>query len=198
MIFVIYKTFMLKKLTTLTLIILALVSTFSQDGAVAAADTENKGLYVHIQNFRAREGDRLVADLQNSVGYLINDVTNYYTSFPLMSGQKRNVCYIGRCYFAGTPAQTWHVQEKNIQGDRVTFGPSGEFLRLYNNGKRTAYGIHGYKYFEQEIDKGTKFLSMGCLLVSDSVLDTIEASFLANGGDLEVITTENLMLSAMF
>lgn len=189
---------MLKKLSTLTLILLALASTFTQTNSVAAVEAENKGLYVNIQNFRARAGDRLVADLQNSVGYLINDTTNYYTSFPLMSGQKRHVCYIGRCYFAGTPTQTWQVREKNIQRDRVTFGPSGEFLRLYNNGKRTAYGIHGYKYFAQEIDKGTKFLSMGCLLVSDSVLDIIEASFLANGGDLEVITTEHLMLSAMF
>jgi len=72
---------------------------------------------------------------------------------------------------------------------RVTFGPTGEFLRLYFNGKRTLYGIHGHKYFEDMINSGNRFRSMGCLIVADDVLDVIENSYLANGESLMVITS---------
>jgi len=65
-----------------------------------------KGLYdpyVEITNFKSSLGDYMIADTENGIGYLFNDMTHTYTSFPLLSGQRRHVCYIGLCYNATTP-----------------------------------------------------------------------------------------------
>ncbi len=150
-----------------------------------------------VLDFQASEGDQFIADLENGMGYLVNEERQYFTTFQLLSGQKRNVCYIGRCYFAATPEQTWVVKEENIQGDRVTFSESGEFFRMFEDDSRTSYGIHGYKYFQDNIDKGKKFVSMGCLLVADDVLDVIEASFVANGEELTVITKKEVPTTSL-
>lgn len=139
--------------------------------------------------FQAEEGDYFVADLKNSAGYLMNDEVKQYASFPILSGQKRSVYYLGRYYFAATPEQTWEVKEKVIQSDRVTFSKSGEFLRLYAGGKRTSYGIHGHKYFENMVATDNKYRSYGCILVADDVLQVVEKSFEANDGSLKVVTT---------
>jgi hypothetical protein len=32
------------------------------------------------------------------------------------------------------------------------------------------FGIYGYGFFDEEIANGTKFLSLGCVLVTDDVL----------------------------
>lgn len=158
----------------------------------------NIDMYVDMESFVFEPGVYLVADVDNGIGYLINPNNGTITSFLLMSGQQKFVWYAGRGYYAATPKQTWYVKQKNIQRDRITFGPSGEFLRLFHNGNRTLYGIHGYKYFEQEMKKGTKYLSMGCLLVSDRDLDFIEEAYIANGHELKVITTSNVKVSTTF
>lgn len=149
---------------------------------------------VDIAVFEPSEGDYMVANPEKGVGYLINDKTRKYASFNLLSGQKRYVNYIGRYYYAATPLRDWVVKSKEIKADRVTFAASGRFLRLYFNGQGTLYGIHGYKYFNYSVSKGEKFISFGCLLVADNVLDVIIKSFEANGGELNVKTTTDEQL----
>lgn len=160
--------------------------------ASAAAFNQEEYSPYSIEDFTANSGDYMVAHLEEGIGYLVNDEKRHYASFPLLSGQKRYIRYLGRGYFAATPEQTWVVKEKNIQGDRVTFGKTGEFLRLFANGKRTHYGIHGHRSYDVMIARETKFQSYGCIIVSDFVLDVIEKSFLENGGELMVITTNDL------
>lgn len=144
---------------------------------------------VDIASFEPSEGDYMVADTDKGVGYLINDKTLKYASFDLLSGQKRYVSYIGRYYYAATPLRDWVVKSKEIKGDRVTFGANGRFLRLFADGKGTPYGIHNYKYFDYSVSKGEKYISFGCLLVADNVLNVIVKSFEANDGELKVKTT---------
>ncbi len=146
---------------------------------------------VEVAEFEATKGDYVMADLKNSTGYLLNDETKTYASFPLLSGQKRKVYYLGRSYFAATPEQTWIVRELAIQSDRVTFSKSGEFLRLYDGEKRTSYGIHGNKYFQTMTSRENKYVSMGCILVADDVLDIIQNSFDADEKEMRVITTSD-------
>ena len=90
------------------------------------------------------------------------------------------------------------MKEKNIQSNRIIFGETGEFLRMYSNdgNTRTGYGIHNYAYFEEEIEKGTKYLSLGCILVAADVHDIIEKSYLANGENMRMITTNDVNLSS--
>lgn len=146
---------------------------------------------VELSEYVASKGDYVMADLKNSTGYLLNDETKTYASFPLLSGQKRKVYYLGRSYFAATPEQTWIVRELAIQSDRITFAKSGEFLRLYDGEKRTSYGIHGHKYFDVMMARENKYVSMGCMLVADDVLDIIQNSFEADEKEMKVITTSD-------
>jgi hypothetical protein len=145
---------------------------------------------VDIKEFIPSKGDYVLVGLDDAVGYLVNDSSLTYAQFSILSGQQKYVYYIGRYYYAATPEQTWAVKSKDIKKDRVTFSKTGEFLRLYKEGDPTPYGIHGYRYFQKEIEKGRKYLSMGCILVADESLDVIEKSFLANDKDLTVITSK--------
>ncbi len=138
--------------------------------------------------FQVSEGDYFLVDIDDAFGYLINDDNKTYTVFPVMTGALRTP----------TPEQEWAVKEKNIQPNRVIFGETGEFLRMYSNegNTRTGYGIHNYGYFEDEIERGTKYLSLGCILVSAEVHDVIEGSYLANGESMHMITTNDVNLSS--
>ena len=141
--------------------------------------------------FEPSKGDFFMADLENSVGYLIDEHSQKYITFPILSGRRQFASYIGRYYFAETPDQTWTGKERNILGDRVTFAKSGRFIRLYDGEKRTSYGIHGHLYFSTMIARENKYVSYGCVLVSDKIMDLVEKSFYANGGSLKVVTTKN-------
>lgn len=146
-------------------------------------------VHIDINEFVSSNGDHLRVNLEKGIGYLLNYRNKQFTIFPVLSGQRRHLCYIGRCYYGATPEQEWVVREMNIQSDRITFSASGKFLRLYEGGElRTSYGIHGHAYFDSMIQKDTKFQSMGCILVADEVLDVIEKSFHANGDELRVLT----------
>lgn len=138
--------------------------------------------------FEASEGDYFLVDIDDAVGYLVNNSSNTYASFPIMTGAKRTP----------TPEKEWVVKEKNIQPNRTIFGETGEFLRMYTDegGTRTGYGIHNYAFFEEEIENGTKYLSLGCILVSASVHDLIEKSYLASGENMKMITTNDVDLSS--
>jgi hypothetical protein len=146
---------------------------------------------VDVFDFQASENDTFLVDVPHGMGYLVNEKDRIYTSFRVLTGQRRVVRYIGRRYFAGTPEQTWYARSREIKRDRVTFSSSGEFFRLYFKNAGTPYGIHGYKYYQQNIAKGALYLSMGCILVDDRVLDVIEKSFYATGKNLKVVTTSD-------
>lgn len=148
-------------------------------------------IQVNIGDFQPSIGDYLVVNLDDGKGYLINENSRIYGAFPVLSGQRRTVRYLGRTYFAATPERTWVIKEKNIQGDKVTFSKSGTFLRMYSDGKRTPYGIHGHKYFQEMLGQGNSFRSMGCILVADDIVPIVEQSFLENGKELKVITVKN-------
>lgn len=139
---------------------------------------------VSYDEYIPAKGDYFLVDIEKAVGYLLNDIGQTYTSFPIMTGSKRTP----------TPEKDWVVLQKNIQPNRVVFAESGEFFRMFlDEGKTfTHYGIHGYGFFEEEIEKGTKFLSLGCVLVADDVLDLIEESYLANGESLNISTRNEI------
>lgn len=176
-------------------LVLYVVACFSILGDVAIASHGERGRDIvwNLQSsskYGASIGDYMVVDISNGIGYLMNNLTKNVTIFPVMTGGKRTP----------TPEQEWVVKEKNIQGNRIFFGESGEFLRLYTDAGEqfTHYGIHGYAYFDREIERGTKYLSWGCVMTSDDVLDLIEESYLANGGLLKVTTVDEVNLSNYF
>lgn len=184
---------MLKKL-----VLLFVCALFLFVSVVQAMAQESSWQLVSNLEFVPSNGDYLIVGVNDGIGYLVNDESKTFTAFTVLSGQRRNVCYIGRCYFAATPEQEWLVKEENIQGDKITFSKSGEFLRLYAGGEeRTSYGIHGHAYFDEMIKKDTYFQSMGCLIVADAVLDVIQGSFAANDKSLRVLTTDELDLTKL-
>jgi hypothetical protein len=152
---------------------------------VEAKAVSEEWIWLAYDEFTPSFGDYFMVDVTNGFGYLINDSKKSYTVFPVMTGAKRTP----------TPYKEWVVLQKSIQSNRVVFSKSGEFFRMYENGtKRTSYGIHGYAYFKDEIGKGRKFLSLGCIMVADDVLDIIEESYIANGNSLKVSTRESIDL----
>lgn len=151
--------------------------------------SENEWAELAFADFVPSKGDYLNVNLEESIGYLFNDESKEFMTFPVLSGQRRNICYIGRCYYGATPEQDWVVKEMNIQSDRITFSASGKFLRLYEGGEtRTSYGIHGHAYFNSMIQRDDKYQSMGCILVADDIMDLLEESFYANDNELRVLT----------
>ena len=151
----------------------------------------NAGTWRHVPvlTLTPSEGDRFLVDIDNALGYIVNNNNLTYSAFPLMTGALRTP----------TPEETWVVKELNIQPNRVIFGDSGEFLRMYRGegAQRTGFGIHGYKYFQKEIEGGRKFLSLGCILVADNVHDVLEGSWRANGEAMEMKTVKSMGISEM-
>ncbi len=136
-------------------------------------------------------GDSLIVDTETNIGYLIHQ-NGGFTQFLVATGQKNIVRYIGRIYNAKTPDQAWTVLSKHIKGDRTTFGKHGLFLRLYDEDGETAYGIHGHRSAETMLAADMRYRSMGCIIVSQTVLDIIEATFEGNGQRLDVLTVAGL------
>ncbi len=151
-----------------------------------------------IADYAPSEGDYLTVFIPTGKAYLANDTTKIYAEFPILSGQPRNVRYIGRYYFAATPEQEWEVKSMDVKKDRVTFGKTGRFFRLYENGNGTPYGIHGYKYADKIIKSGKIYASMGCVIVPEEVLNVIDASFKADTKVLKVITTSDIQKISNF
>ena len=133
--------------------------------------------------------DQLIVDTENNSGTLRHN-NGDTLSFAVVTGQKRTVRYIGRVYNARTPERQWIAKNKEVKGDRVTFGPRGIFLRLYNdNGEtETAYGIHGHRDSDEMLGQEKRFRSMGCIIVSEEILDVILRTFDVSGGAMPVTT----------
>jgi len=137
--------------------------------------------------WRAQIGDRIVVDTQANQGFLIHR-DGRYLQFPVATGQRKFVCYIGRCYNATTPERTWEVREKNIKGDHITFGPSGRFLRLFYKDESTPYGFHEYGYEDRMFDDQPRFKSMGCIIVKQDIMDILDQTYAVNEGKISVVT----------
>jgi len=133
-------------------------------------------------------GDRFVVDTKDNEGFLIHS-DGRYVRFSVATGQRRYVCYIGRCYNAATPEKSWVAKSRDIKGDHMTFGPSGRFLRLYKNGTEdTAYGIHEYGNEARMFAEGERYRSMGCIVVKQAMMDIIDQTYAENGNALDVVT----------
>ncbi len=133
--------------------------------------------------------DRLIIDTEVNIGYLFHEVGGF-TSFPVVTGQERNVYYIGRYYNAKTPEREWKIESLDVKSPSVTFGPTGRFFRLYDNGERTPYGIHGHRYALEMLADEMRYRSMGCIIVSESILDLLEKTYQVNGDFLSIKSTD--------
>jgi hypothetical protein len=144
---------------------------------------------VSIEEWQPKGGDRFVVDTLNNEGYLIH-TDGQYIRFPVITGQRRRVYYIGRSYNAATPNWDWEAKSKDIKGDRVTFGPTGRFVRLYEDGEETAYGIHEHKSEEVMFARDIRYQSMGCVIVRTAMMDIIEQTYDINAelGGFKVFT----------
>lgn len=139
-------------------------------------------------------GDRLIVNVQTNWGYLFHERNADYFSFPVVTGQQRMIQYIGMHYFAATPTGHWTVMDDAIKTDHDTFGPTGYFLRLFDDsGRRTAYGIHGNAHSDTWLaqDIPYRFRSAGCIIVGDDVLSILKKSYAMNGNLLDIVTTGN-------
>lgn len=147
---------------------------------------------VPLEEYEPAVGTAILVDTQGAVLYLINP-DGAYTTAPVLLGQNRTVRYLGRTYKATTPEAHWTMRTIHTQGDRLTFGKEGTFLRLYKEGSQyTSYGIHTHRYFERMLDEGNPYRSMGCILVAKDVLDKIQRAWELNDRSLTVVTTYGL------
>lgn len=144
-----------------------------------------------FSEWQTMAGDFLIVDTKENVGYLVHR-DGGFTQFPVATGQRRVVRYIGRIYNARTPNTSWAVLDKEVKGDRTTFGKEGLFLRLFDEDGETAYGIHSHRSIDAMLAGQDRYRSMGCILVSQTVLDNIEATFEGNGRRLDVLTVDGL------
>lgn len=147
---------------------------------------------ISAENWEILRGDKVIVDTKNNQGYIFHKDGRYF-NFEVVTGQRRWVYYIGRSYNASTPNWNWTAKSMHIKGDRLTFGPSGRFLRLYRDGTdRTAYGFHEYGD-EDEIFNGmdTRFRSMGCIIVRAPMMDLLVQTFEQNGS-IEVISRNGI------
>lgn len=142
------------------------------------------------QEWESHPGDELIVDVKNNMGYLVRDGEATYLPFMVATGQKRTVNYLGMQYFAATPIGTWIAKERKIQSDRITFGKSGRFLRLFRGGtEHSYYGIHSFRYVDDWFESGYRYRSLGCVVVTEDIMTIIENSYVANGNQLRVTTT---------
>lgn len=142
-----------------------------------------------IDNWEPQSGDALIADTETNIGYLIHSEGGF-TSFPIATGQRKIVRYIGRTYNAATPNRHWISLSKEIKDDRTTFGKDGVFFRLSYKDEGTSYGIHSHAAWEAMLGHQMRYRSMGCIIVSPSVLDIVGETFSLNNDALQVVTVD--------
>ena len=146
-------------------------------------------------------GDSFYVDTKENMGYLVH-TDGVYTAFPVVTGKKEFVYYIGRGYRADTPNRDWVAKSLHFKGDRMTFGAAnpkeyshidGAFLRLYIDGvENSPYGIHPNRNSKRMFEETERFESMGCVIVSDAMMRVILQTWHLNGEQLNVITRHGL------
>jgi hypothetical protein len=155
---------------------------------IALAASVSAGGYVPADAWVPVAGDRVIVDTLENVGYVVRE-NGDFTSFPVLTGQRRVVRYIGRTYNAATPEARWTVKSVDVKGRSMTFGETGTFMRLYDEDGQTAYGIHSHLTFQKMLDEGNRYRSMGCVLVSEDILKLLVETYGLNGNTLDVVTT---------
>ena len=161
-------------------------------GIVLATATAPQTQAIPLSQWVPQSGAVFLVDTKDAVGYLIN-TDGSYTAVPVILGQNKSVHYLGRTYLATTPEASWVVKEVDEQGDRITFGKDGTFLRLYKNGTTsTSYGIHTHAYIDTMLASDSKYYSLGCILVTKNVLDILQNMYEINGEALHVVTVFGL------
>lgn len=179
-----------KFFTSAILAVFLMLPNVANASFLSFVNDEDMWAVVTLSTFEAGSGDYMVADIERSVGYLVSTEHHEIMPFVLLSGQKRFKGRFGGVTYEGTPEIDWVVRQMDVKGDRVTFGDTGRFFRMFDGESRTAYGIHSHKYFQYMSDSDNYFRSLGCLLVSDDVLDVIQKSFEANDNILNLKTTK--------
>ncbi len=170
-----------------------LQSTFSLFGLFLLLGTP---LPVHAAEASARApwepniGDVFIVDVPNNMGYLVHE-NGESLPFPVATGRREVVRYIGRTYRADTPIRTWTAEQRQIKGDRRTFGVSGRFIRLFRSGESSPYGIHSYYKEEDWMKADGRYFSMGCIVVTEEMMDVMEKTFIVNEEKMIVITTND-------
>jgi hypothetical protein len=154
--------------------------------------------YVQSDEWVAEAGDRMIVDTELNWGYLMKP-DGRYTAFPVGTGQRRTVRFIGKTYNATTPVAQWTARSLEIKsGDRATYGNTGRFFRLHHERwGRTQYGIHATSNIEDILAMDDRFRSYGCILVSDAMLDILEYTFHLNEGSLDVRTARGVDIMAL-
>lgn len=148
---------------------------------------------VSVETWQPEIGDVFIVDTQTNQGYIVHR-DGVFITFPVVTGKRAFVRYIGRTYKATTPEAAWVVKSRHTKGDRITFGVTGSFLRLYKNGdESTPYGIHGHRYSERMLSQEERFESMGCVIVSEEVLHILEDTYELNSQTLTVVTSYGLI-----
>ena len=135
--------------------------------------------------------DTFVVDVGANQGYLVHANGDALT-FPVATGRKSYVHYIGRSYKADTPLRTWVAGQEQIKGDRHTFGVSGRFLRLFRDGEESHYGIHSYYKVDEWMLDDDRYKSMGCIVMTENMMDIMVKTFDLSGKALPVITTNDV------
>ena len=146
-------------------------------------------------------GDSFYVDTKANMGYLMH-ADGVYTDFPVVTGKKAFVHYIGRSYRAETPSKNWVAKSLHFKGDRITFGAAnpkeykdidGAFLRLYIDGvENSPYGIHPNRNSARMFAETNRYESMGCVIVSDAMMRVILETWRLNGEQLVVVTRHGL------
>ena len=131
------------------------------------------------RNWHPAMGDRIVVDIKDNEAYLIHK-DGRYTTFPVITGQRRYVSYIGRNYNAATPEREWAIESKDVKGDRYTFGPTGRFLRLHWDDEETPYGFHEHRAEKVMFERESRYQSMGCVIVLSVMMDVLEKTYELN------------------
>ncbi len=147
---------------------------------------------IPLQNWIPAVDDRFIADTEVNQGYIVHS-NGAYTTFPIGSGKEQNVHYAKMNYNAATPDELWTVKSTTIQRDRATFGKSGLFLRLYYDGNTEShYGIHATGNITDILASDDRYKSMGCILVSNEILEILAQTYALNGNKLDVATVHGL------
>lgn len=155
-----------------------------------AAKSRAQDIKTDVAEWEPAIGDTFVVDVGTNTGYLVHE-DGRSLSFPVATGRKEYVHYIGRYYKANTPIRTWTAEQKQIKGDRRTFGVSGRFIRLFRDGENSPYGIHSYFKVADWMQEDERYFSMGCVVVTEEIMDVIEKTFDVNEKKLTVITTDD-------
>lgn len=144
---------------------------------------------VSAETWEPQAGDELFIDVDSNMGYMLRSDSDEFFSFVLATGVRKKINYLGRNYFAATPKGQWVAKARKIQTDRVMFGKTGRFLRLYWGGDTfTNYGIHGYAYFDKWAKSDDRYKTYGCIAVSEDILDLIEQAYFLGEEQMRVTT----------